>query len=106
MIVCAMLIPSGVTCWPLSGTALSTTSRPPWRSRPRTGFWWIGEQDRADDGGQDRAHQSQVLAAVTHARRPRLAAVIHSRGLFVLRLLELFGGRDDGPDGAPRHLDS
>ena len=29
---------SGVIVWPFCGTALRTTSRPPWRSRPSVGF--------------------------------------------------------------------
>src|SRR6188472_4180135 len=37
------------------GTACNGTYRPPWRSRPSVGCWWIGEERYPDDG---RGHES------------------------------------------------
>ena len=57
--------------WPFGGTACSTTSRPPWRSRPRCDFLCTGEPGTAssadaDERGDDQAEQEEIVAALAH----------------------------------------
>ena len=47
MIETALSRPCWVTFWPFGGTACSTTSRPPCRSRPSRVFLWIGDPGTA-----------------------------------------------------------
>ncbi len=60
-----------VSCLPFGGTAFSTTSRPPWRSRPSRGFLCTGasgdrEERDPDESREDQAEQDEIGAPVVH----------------------------------------
>src|ERR671927_1870351 len=107
--------PGGSFAVPGGGVARSTTSRPPWRSRPRVGFLCPGEPGIASRATPARAARisptrmrcDRRSATCTAGRLPgrflgsRL--VLGLRHLAGLELsLVLFFGPDDPGHGAPR----
>src|SRR6266508_1000742 len=88
-----------VSFWFFSGRASSTTSRPPWRSRPSVGFWCAGEPGIASSATPTtatrisptrRSWERRVLTR--RSRLPRFGVLARLGALFLegrLGLLEL-----------------